>query len=85
MGDVIHSLSDANFTAFTYNQIFTSGATEVDLNGTTISITPPMKLDLHVRTCESTSPENVFLIGMRKQILGTGTIDILTGMPILND
>lgn len=83
MGDVIHSLSNADLTGFTYNQIFTSSATTVTLNGTSITITPPMKLDIHIRTCTSASPNAVFLVGMRKQALGTGSIDILTGMPII--
>lgn len=83
MGDIIHSLANANFTGFTYNQVFTSSSTSVTLNGTTITIVPPMKLDIHVRTCESASPNNVFLIGMRKQVMGTGSVDILTGLPII--
>lgn len=84
MGDVIHSLTNADFTGFTYNQIFTSSATTVTLNGTSITITPPMKLDIHIRTCTSASSNAVFLVGMRKQVMDKGPIDILTGLPILN-
>jgi hypothetical protein len=85
MGNVIHSLSVANFSAFTYNQIFTSTSTSVTLNGTTITIVPPMKLDILVTSCTSASPNNVFLVGSRIFYSGSGPIDIKTGLPFLND
>lgn len=84
MGDVIHSLANADFTAFTYNQIFTSSSTSVTLNGTTITIAPPMKLDIRVKSCTSASPANVFLIGGRMLYSGPLNVDIKTGLPIIN-
>lgn len=85
MGNIIHSLSNADFSAFTYNQIFTSASSVVTLNGTAITIVPPMKLDILVTSCTSATPNNVFLVGSKIFYSGSGPIDIKTGLPFIND
>lgn len=86
MGNIIHTLTNADFTAYTYNQIFSTQSVAVTLNGTNITLAPPMKLDIKVTSCESASPDSVILIGMLSfNANGGGPIDIKTGKPFLTE
>lgn len=63
MGDILHNLNDAVLSAHVYTQVFTTSSTAIVLNGTSLTLAPPMVLNVRVRSLTSASPANVFLIG----------------------
>ena len=63
MGDILHNLNNAVFSAHVYTQVFTTASTSLVLNGTAVTIAPPMVLDIRVRTLSAATPTTVFLIG----------------------
>lgn len=85
MADVLHRLDEANFSSFTYNQVFVTATSTLTLNGTEISLEPVVKLDIRVRTCESPTPETVFLVGKQSFYWGSLPTDIKTGLPLINE
>lgn len=63
MGDIIHNLDNAVFSAHVYTQVFTTASTSLILNGTAVTLAPPMVLNMRVRSLSASTPSNVYVIG----------------------
>ncbi len=63
MGDILHNLNNAVFSAHVYTQVFTTASTALVLNGTAVTLAPPMVLNLRVRSLSAATPTTVFVIG----------------------
>ncbi len=63
MGDILHNLNDVVLSAHVYTQVFTTSSTAIVLNGTSLTLAPPMVLDIRVRSLSAATPTTVFLIG----------------------
>lgn len=71
---VIHSASNANLTAYTYNQVYAGADTTAVINGSVVEMVGGSTLDILVKSISGTS---VYVIG--------DPINVLTDGPSLNN
>lgn len=64
MNDIIHPATNANFTGYTYNQVYASVAATPTINGVVVTIPVGNPIDIQVKTISATA--NVFLIGKKR-------------------
>jgi len=65
---IIHLASNANFSAYTYSQVYAAANTTAIINGTSVTMAAGSKLDIMVK---SISGANVYVLGDK--------IDVFTG------
>lgn len=64
---IIHTAANANFTAFTYTQVYCGSAGTPTINGTSVPMVAGTVIDIRVKSISSTS--GIFIIGSPINVL----------------
>ena len=67
---VIHSITGSTYdtSLYEYHQVMFGGAATADLNGTPVTVSGPITINLRVRTASHTSGADVFALGYRAAV-----------------
>jgi hypothetical protein len=80
---VIHLLSEANFSANTYFQVFALTNTSVTINGTaTFVLETGMVLDIAMTTITAATAANIVVMGTPKPYDSVKPYNVMNGVPI---
>jgi hypothetical protein len=69
LNDIIHSAANADFTGYTYTQVYAQASATPTVNGTAITLPAGISIPILVRSITSTA--DVFLIGKKNVIVPT--------------
>jgi hypothetical protein len=67
LNDVIHSAANADFTGYTYTQVYAQVSASPVINGTTVTLPAGMSIPMLIRTISPTG--DVFVIGKKNIIV----------------
>tara|TARA_R100000700_G_C3070291_1_gene80814 strand:+ start:181 stop:444 length:264 start_codon:yes stop_codon:yes gene_type:complete len=67
---VIHSITGGTFNLdlYEYHQVMFGGAATADLNGTTVTVSGPITINLRLRSASHTSGADVYALGYRAAV-----------------
>ena len=66
LSNVIHPASEANFTGYTYTQVYAGAAATPTVNGVVVAMAAGHNINILVQSISSTA--NVYVIGYKKII-----------------
>lgn len=69
MNEVIHASADANFTGYTYTQVYASVGATPTINGTEVPMIAGSYMPIIVQSISSTA--NIFVLGRKKLVSPT--------------
>ena len=62
INDTIHSASQADFTKYVYEQLYTTSAITATINGNSVSLPAGIKLEMQIKSASTTA--GLYLVGL---------------------